>query len=135
MTRPPHLHLPARARLTPQRQAVLKALEGWRGSFTVVDLYDRARQSYPTLALATTYRTVELLRRAGSVRPLPGTGRPTYIRCRRGHHHHLICLACGNVEETELCAAPAAAELERRHGFREASHEVDIYGTCSACAA
>jgi len=128
------LTLPARARLTPQRRAVLDALEAWDGSFTVIELYDRARKSYPRLALATTYRTVELLRRAGSVRPLPGADRPAYIRCRRGHHHHLICLSCGGVEETELCGAPQASELKRRHGFSEASHEVDIYGTCAACS-
>ena len=74
-------------------------------------------------------------RRAGSVRPLPGTGRPTYVRCHSGHHHHLICLTCGSVEETEICAAPAPAELKRRYGFSESSHEVDIYGTCARCAA
>jgi Fur family ferric uptake transcriptional regulator len=128
------LRLPPRARVTPQRRAVIDTLDGWEGSFTVVDLYDRARQAYPALALATTYRTVDLLRRAGSVRPLPGTGRPTYVRCHSGHHHHLICLSCGRVEETEICAAPAPAELERRYGFRESSHEVDIYGTCAQCS-
>jgi len=128
------LSLPARARLTPQRRAVLDALEHWEGSFTVVELYDRARRAYPGLALATTYRTVDLLRRAGSVRPLPGRDRPAYIRCHRGHHHHLICLSCGSVQETDLCGAPEAAELKRRHGFSEASHEVDIYGICAGCA-
>jgi Fur family transcriptional regulator, ferric uptake regulator len=126
--------LPDHTRLTPQRRAVLEAVEHWEGSFTVIELYDRARRAYPRLALATTYRTVELLRRAGSVRPLPGADRAAYIRCHAGHHHHLICLSCGGVEETELCGAPQASELKRRHGFREASHEVDIYGTCAACS-
>ena len=129
----PHLALPGRARLTPQRRAVLDAIEGWNGSFTVVEVYDRARRAYPRLALATTYRTVDLLRRTGSVRPLPGEDRAAYIRCHAGHHHHLICLACGAVEETELCAAPRPSELKRRYGFAAESHEVDIYGTCARC--
>ena len=129
-----NLSLPARARLTPQRQAVLEAIQGWDGSFTVVEIYDRARRAYPRLSLATTYRAVELLRRVGGVRPLPGDDRPAYIRCHAGHHHHLICLACGAVEETDLCAAPPPAEIERRHGFAAQSHEVDIYGTCARCA-
>ena len=51
---PDPLRLPARARVTPQRRAVLETLEEWDGSFTVVELYDRARQAYPALALATT---------------------------------------------------------------------------------
>src|SRR4051812_19025863 len=102
------LTLPGRARITPQRRAVLEAIESWEGAFTVIDLYDRARRDYPRLALATTYRTVDLLRRAGTVRPLSGDDRPAYVRCHAGHHHHLICLTCGSVEETELCAAPQA---------------------------
>lgn len=113
---------------------MLDAIESWDGRFTVIELYDQARRTYPRLALATAYRTVELLRRAGSVRPLPGEERPSYVRCHPGHHHHLICLACGAVEETELCAAPSADELKRRYGFAAESHEVDIYGTCARCS-
>ena len=129
------LALPAPARLTPQRRAILVAIQRFEGSFTLTELFDRARAREPGLGLATVYRTVELLRRGGSVRPLAGEGRPAYVRCRPGHHHHLVCLACGAVEETELCAAPPALELKRRHGFAAEAHEVDFYGTCARCAA
>ena len=126
------LELPARARATPQRRAVLAAIEGRRGSFTVVDVYDGARKRSPGVGLATVYRTIELLRRSGLVRRLPGD-EAAYVRCRPGHHHHLVCLSCGSVEETELCAAPSADQLEQRHGFAAQSHELDICGTCAAC--
>lgn len=128
------LQLPPRLRMTPARQAVLQAIESWQGSFTVIELFDRARRAHPRLGLATTYRTVELLRRSGSVRPLAGDERHAYVRCHPGHHHHLVCTTCGGVEETELCAAPADEELKRRHGFSPQSHEVDIYGLCARCA-
>jgi Fur family ferric uptake transcriptional regulator len=128
------LVLPLRARLTPQRRAVLEAAAELPGHFTVIELYDRARRRYPRLGLATTYRTVELLKRTGSLRPLPGRDKPAYVRCRPGHHHHLVCLSCGSVEETELCAAPPPSELKRRHGFAAEAHEVDIYGLCARCA-
>jgi Fur family transcriptional regulator, ferric uptake regulator len=134
VTKKQHLQLPPKARMTPSRRAVVDAIEGWEGSFTVVELFDRARRSHPALGLATTYRTVELLRRAGGVRPLPGSDRPAYVRCHPGHHHHLVCVGCGAVEETELCAAPSDAELKRRHGFAAQTHEVDIYGLCARCA-
>lgn len=131
---PSQLELPPRARLTPQRRAVLESIGSGEETFTLVELYDRARTIEPTLGLATVYRTVDLLRRTGSVRPLTSDGRPTYVRCRPGHHHHLVCTSCGAVEETQLCAAPSAAELRRRHGFRAEAHQVDIYGTCERCA-
>jgi len=118
--------------MTPARRAVIEAVERRKGRFTVVEIFDGARRSHPALGLATTYRTIELLRRSGAVHPL---GEATYVRCRPEHHHHLVCTKCGGVEETDLCAAPSDAELERRHGFHAASHELDIYGVCARCAA
>lgn len=125
--------LPEGVRATAQRRAVLRAVEEAGGAFTVAELHERARRLEPRLGLATTYRTVELLRASGGVHPLLGEGRHAYVRCRPDHHHHLVCTSCGAVEETELCAAPSDAELRRRHGFRPAAHELDIYGTCRRC--
>lgn len=128
------LSLPDGVRATAQRRAVLRAVGEARGSFTVAELHERARRLEPRLGLATTYRTLELLRATGGVHPLLGEGRSAYVRCRPEHHHHLVCTSCGGVEETELCAAPSASELRRRHGFVPAAHELDIYGTCRLCA-
>ncbi len=125
--------LPDDVRSTSQRRAVVRAVAESTRSFTVAALHDRARRFEPRLGLATTYRTVELLRANGGLHPLLGDPH-TYVRCRAGHHHHLVCTSCGAVEETELCAAPSEEELERRHGFRAAAHELDIYGTCRRCA-
>ena len=128
------LSLPSPSRLTPQRRAVLDLIADRQGSFTALDLFQEARRRKPELGLATVYRTVDLLRRTGSVRPLVGDARPAYVRCEPGHHHHLVCLSCGGVEETELCGAPSSAQLRRRYGFQAQAHELDIYGTCARCA-
>lgn len=129
------LSLPSGARATRQRRAIVELVERWNGSFTVARLHAEARKRHPRLGLATTYRTVELLRREGAVRPLSSDGANAYVRCSRTHHHHLVCTTCGGVEETELCAFPSAAELRRLHGFRPSAHDLDIYGTCRSCAA
>ena len=105
------------------------------GRFTAVDLHRCARAVYPPLGLATTYRTLDLLREAGAVRLLAGEDRASYIRCHPGHHHHLVCVSCGHVEETELCAAPAAEEIRQRHGFSVEHHEIELFGRCARCAA
>lgn len=127
------LSLPARTRLTPQRRAVLDLIADREGSFTAVEIFQAGRRKKSRLGLATVYRTVDLLRRTGSVRPLAGDARPAYVRCEPGHHHHLVCLACGAVEETDLCGAPSPAELKRRYGFKAETHELDVYGTCARC--
>ena len=126
--------LPRGLRMTPQRRALLDALVETRGSFTALELYERARQAKPRLGLATTYRTIELLRRSGSVRSIAGGERPAYVRCWPDHHHHLVCVTCGSVAETELCSAPSAEELKRRYGFAAHAHDADVYGTCARCS-
>ena len=128
------LTLPEQSRLTPQRRAVLELIADREGSFTPLELFQEARRRQPKLGIATVYRTVELLRRTGSVRPLSGRAEPAYVRCEPGHHHHLVCLSCGAVEETELCGAPSSTVLRRRYGFRAEEHELDIYGTCARCS-
>jgi Fur family transcriptional regulator, ferric uptake regulator len=129
------LGLPAGRRVTLQRRALLETIENWSGSFTAKEIFDAARQQDAGLGLATVYRTVELLRRQRTISQLAGGGRSAYVRCRSGHHHHLVCVECGAVEETELCGAPPAEELMRRYGFEPKAHEVDIYGTGKRCAA
>lgn len=128
------LSLPDDTRLTPQRKAILDLIADREGSFTAVEIFQTARRRNPQLGLATVYRTVDLLRRTGSVRALAGDPRPAYVHCEPGHHHHLVCRACGSVEETDLCGAPSPAELKRRYGFQAETHELDIYGTCARCA-
>ena len=129
------LSLPDGMRLTPQRQAVLDLLAERQASFTAIEVFQAARRRHPRLGIATVYRTVDLLRRTGSVRQLAGDARPAYVRCEPGHHHHhLVCLACGAVEDTDLCGAPSPAELKRRYGFRAETHELEVYGTCARCA-
>jgi Fur family ferric uptake transcriptional regulator len=112
---------------------VLDAIEASGGRFTAVELFQRARRASPRLGLATTYRTLELLRRTGSLHALSGEGRPAYVRCSPEHHHHLVCLSCGSVEDTDLCTTPSQRALTRKHGFRAESHELEIYGTCKDC--
>ncbi len=121
--------------MTPQRKTVIDVIARWRGSFTAIEVYDRARKDSPGVGLATIYRTIELLKRSGAVKPLSGGEPGEYVRCHLGHHHHLVCLSCGSVEETELCAAPSPRELKRKHGFAAERHEFDVYGTCARCAA
>lgn len=128
------LRLPDRVRLTPQRLALLDAIADWSGGFTVLEVFERARKRSPRLGLATTYRTVELLRRSGSVRALSSEDRRVYVRCGPEHHHHLVCISCGSIEDTAECPLPSSAEFERRYGFSPQSHELEIYGTCRSCA-
>jgi Fe2+ or Zn2+ uptake regulation protein len=52
------LALPPGTRVTPQRRAVLDAIDASHGPFTAVELFERARRAQPRVGLATPYRTM-----------------------------------------------------------------------------
>jgi Fur family transcriptional regulator, ferric uptake regulator len=118
------------ARTTRQRRLLSELVESGRHAFTAEELWSAARESAP-VSLATVYRTLALLEADERVRRLDH-GR--FIACEPGHHHHLVCVSCGAVEETELCAAPPVTEVQRRHGFVVQRHDADLYGVCGRCA-
>ncbi|TDA68348.1 MAG: transcriptional repressor [Clostridia bacterium] len=87
-------------RRTPQRQAILSVLAKGRGQhLTALEILKASREIHPEIGLATVYRNLEFLERAGVVARLHGDdGLRRYElspTCRRGQHHHLVCLGCG----------------------------------------
>ena len=117
-------------RNTRQRRLLGELVGSRHHAFTAEELWADARASAP-VSLATVYRTLTLLEREERVRRLD---RGRFIACEPGHHHHLVCVSCGSVEETELCAAPAVTEVRERHGFVVQRHDADLYGVCERCA-
>lgn len=117
-------------RNTRQRRLLAELVASRQHAFTAEGLWSAARASAP-ISLATVYRTLALLEVDELVRRLD---RGRFIACGPGHHHHLVCVTCGAVEETELCAAPPVAEVRRRHGFVVQRHDADLYGVCERCA-
>jgi len=56
-----------------------------------------------------------------------------------GHHHHLICVSCGRVDDFVVPPRgerSVEAVLERAisaTGFRSAGHRLDVVGMCADC--
>ena len=126
---------PAR-RSTRQRTAVNEILGELAEFRTAQQLHDELRHSGNSIGLTTVYRTLQALADSGDVDVIrTGDGESAYRRCSTGHHHHhLVCRSCGRAVEisgpaVEHWANAVAAE----HGFREVSHDLEIFGTCSSC--
>lgn len=125
------------SRVTERRRAVALAADGFGGAFTVEDLVSAARDRSPGIGVATVYRAVAAMESAGSLERVGSRdGSALYVRCTaEGHHHHLVCTACGRVAHT---ACPLADGMGRdgtvRDGFVVTSHEITLYGLCARCA-
>jgi Fur family ferric uptake transcriptional regulator len=86
---------------------------------------------------ATVYRTLALLVEGGFLSALdPGTGELVYEHVLgHRHHDHLLCLACGRIEEFHDERIEALQiEAARRKGFELVQHSLRLMGYCRACA-
>jgi len=124
-------------RTTRQRTAVMALLSEVEEFRSAQELHELLRQRGESVGLTTVYRTLQALADAEEIDVMrPPGGEHLYRRCSSGHHHHLVCRACGRTVEVagptvESWANRVAAE----HGFADVSHTLEIFGTCAECAA
>jgi Fur family ferric uptake transcriptional regulator len=103
---------------------------------TAQDLHALLRERGEGVGLATVYRALQALADDGLVDVLrTDVGEAAYRRCSPVHHHHLVCRSCGTT--VEVADAPVerwAARVAAEHGFADVEHQVEVFGTCRACA-
>ncbi|MBO9577249.1 MAG: transcriptional repressor [Microbacteriaceae bacterium] len=126
----------AAKRRTWQRDAVRDALLERDGFVSAQMLHSALRDAGSTIGLATVYRALADLAADGAADHLQHDGESLYRACgSSGHHHHLICRSCGRAVEISADAVEAwARAVAAEHGFRDAEHVVDVFGTCADCA-
>jgi Fe2+ or Zn2+ uptake regulation protein len=126
-------------RLTTNRLALVEVLAGAPRPLTIPEVLDR----HDGLAQSSVYRNLVVLEEAGIVHRVVTNdefARWELAEDLTAHHHHLICAACGRVEDVpasaglEASVAAAAAEVTRATGFLTQHHRVDLVGLCRRCA-
>jgi Fe2+ or Zn2+ uptake regulation protein len=128
-------------RYTKGRRALVHALRAVGRPVTIPELVDVT----PGLAISSAYRNLTVLESTGVVHRIV-LGGDDHARFElaevltANHHHHLICTACGAVDDftvpgrLEKAVSAALADVATATGFRPADHRLDLVGTCASCA-
>ncbi|HEY3868535.1 MAG TPA: Fur family transcriptional regulator [Actinocrinis sp.] len=121
-------------RITPARQLVLNAVAELDHA-TPDTICAEVQRTASSVNLSTVYRTLELLEELGLVTHTHlGHGSPTYHMAAEQQHIHLVCNACGRVEEASASLAdPLVERLRRENGFAVDVAHFAIYGQCDQC--
>ncbi|MFT4087941.1 MAG: Fur family transcriptional regulator [Gordonia sp. (in: high G+C Gram-positive bacteria)] len=124
-------------RNTRQREAIAAALSTTDDFLSAQQLHDALIERGERIGLTTVYRNLQALTDSGQVDAIwDGSGETRYRHCSDGHHHHLVCRECGTTVEVSAEAVEKwASSIARSHGFTDITHTVEIFGTCTSCAA
>jgi len=122
-------------RSSKQRQSILDILTQQHAHLSAEEIYQSVKLLHPSISLGTVYRNLEILTEIGAVyRASFADGKARYEMASPGHHHHLVCLKCGNIEDIMEC--PMAKDIEsfmENRDFQPLRHYFEIYGHCAKC--
>ncbi len=119
---------------TRPRSAVLHVLVAAATPLKIEEVHGRLgrRPGGRGVNLSSVYRTVNLFRALRVVRRVQlGDGAQRYELAEdyRAHHHHLVCEACGRIEDVRRCPLEGTTL-----GVNVRSHHLELFGLCRGCA-
>lgn len=145
MALPPSLHDAVDLRLagsdqryTTARRSLIAALAEAGRPLTIPEILELV----PDVPQSSAYRNVTALVDAGAVRRVAGNddhGRFELAEELSSHHHHLMCSACGRVEDVhpsprlERALTEAAQGVAAEQGYEVTDHRLDLVGRCPDC--
>jgi len=124
-------------RVTSQRALILQALVELNGHASAEKVHERVATHNRDVDLSTVYRTLERLRdlRILSQTDL-GRGCAEFEVVASQPHHHLVCHACGQVQDLPHgYVASLASAIRRDLDFEPTLDHLAIFGLCSTCRA
>jgi Fur family transcriptional regulator, stress-responsive regulator len=124
-------------KVTPQRQAVFRALYDDHTHPTAESVYGQVSAHMPTISLRTVYQTLNDLADMGEILHLElGTGSARFdANVEDPHHHHLVCDGCGMVRDVSADVGSIRVHDGLPPGFRVSGTDIVVRGRCEACAA
>lgn len=132
-TRIEQLCADAGLRLTGQRRVIARVLSEAADHPAVEDVFRRAAEIDPGIALSTVYRTLKLFADRGLLERHDfgesGQPRARFEPAPKAHHDHLIDVETGQV--IEFCDAEIEALQERiaaKLGYELVGHRLQLYG-------
>jgi len=122
-------------RITSHRIALLHLISVSEGHPNAAQLYERLRIQFPTVSLATIYKTLALLKEEGEVLEIDLRNDSHYDGNKPFPHPHLICTKCDQITDGD--ALPLLSDInrdiEKAFGFQVIRQQIVFYGVCPEC--
>jgi Fur family peroxide stress response transcriptional regulator len=119
---------------TPQRIAISRFTLSSKDHPTAQRIYSEVKKVYPTVSLATVYKTIQILKNAGLIQQLNSQQGQTRFDSDVNPHINLVCLRCGDIKDWEDPSVPEImAKVTATANFTATGQSLDVYGICQSC--
>ncbi len=121
-----------RIKVTPQRIAIVEVMEH-EGHASVREIFEKIRQKFPTLSLATVYKNINAMLESDFIRELKIVGQDAKYELASAPHAHMICTACGKVEDIMIDTETLLKEVGEASHYRIEHEMLQFFGICPTC--
>jgi Fur family peroxide stress response transcriptional regulator len=123
------------SRMTSHRMALARLLAISDGHPNAMQLYETLRKQFPTISLATVYKTLVLLKDEGEVLEIDLHNDSRYDGNKPFPHPHLVCNRCKRIfDGDDVVTLPQLnREIEAKYGFQISRHQIVYFGVCKEC--
>ena len=121
-------------RLTPQRVELVRLIAASHGHPSAAQLYAQIKTQFPTMSLATVYKTLALLKEMNQVLEIDLRDDRHYDGNRPLPHPHLICLQCNQIVDGGIDIDPSSfSQIQAASGYQINRSQITFYGLCPDC--
>lgn len=121
-------------KVTPQRLAIYNMLAGTKCHPNAEMIFNDLQEMYPTMSLATVYKTMEILKEIGLVKVLNAGEDSFRYDADTSNHPHVRCIECGQVEDVEnIDSTDFVKQVSRGTAYQLMGQQFYFHGICPAC--
>jgi len=119
---------------TPQRITICRFALQSQDHPSTQRIYNGVKELYPTISLATVYKTLQILKELGLIQELNfPQGETRFDSCMKPHIN-LVCVRCGYIKDIDdLTLSEIVARATATAKFTATGQRIDVYGICEKC--
>ena len=121
-------------KVTPQRLAIYDVLYNTTEHPSAEVIFNQLQPHYPTMSLATVYKTIEILREIGLVQVL-NVGEDSFrYDANTENHPHVRCMVCKRFDDIfEVDASEFVDKVAQKTAYQLTGQQFYFYGICPDC--
>ena len=115
-----------------QRDALIEILQSTDTHPTAEWVYDKMREKFPNVSLATVYRNLKHMIEIGIARELY-TDNSSRFDANMDDHYHFVCRKCGKLKDIFPEDENQEIKKIKALGYTIDRYDLSVYGLCTEC--